>query len=69
MLTFEWFLLLALDFENRIFFAFSYIQYSNIAARVVRQALKEGGKADAAKRDITGIKFMKWENGKPVGKL
>merc|ERR1712001_337373 len=46
----------------------NYIQYSAIAARVVRQALKTDLKADAAKRDITGIKFVKWENGKPVGK-
>ena len=50
------------------YFIFSYIQYSNVAARVVRQALKNDLKADAGKRDITGIKFQKWEAGKPVGK-
>ena len=48
---------------------FSYIQYSAIAARVVRKALKEQLQADAAKRDITGIKFVKWEGGKAVGKF
>ena len=47
---------------------FSYIQYSNVAARVTRQALKADFKVDAAKRDIAGIKFQKWEAGKPVGK-
>merc|ERR1712223_402070 len=45
----------------------NYIQYSAIAARVVRKALKEQLQADAAKRDITGIKFVKWEGGKAVG--
>ena len=55
---------MTLTFSN----TFSYIQYSNVAARVTRQALKEAFKADAAKRDIAGIKFQKWEAGKPVGK-
>ena len=46
----------------------SYVQYSQIAARVVRKALKPELQADAAKRDIAGIKFRQWEGGKPVGK-
>jgi len=38
------------------------------AAKVTRQALKTGPLKDAAaKRDITNIKFQKWENGKAVG--
>ena len=36
---------------------------------MTRQALKADFKVDAAKRDIAGIKFQKWEAGKPVGKL
>ena len=48
---------------------FSYIQYSNIAARVVRKALKPELQADAAKREITSIKFQKWEGGKPIGEF
>ena len=44
------------------------MNYSNIAAKVVRKALKPELQADAAKRDIVSVKFMKWENGKPVGK-
>jgi len=46
----------------------NYVNYSNIAARVVRKALKPELQNDAAKREIVSIKFMKWENGKPVGK-
>ena len=46
----------------------SYIQYSNIAARVVRRALKPDLQADAAKREVSSIKFKKWINGKPEGK-
>jgi len=45
----------------------NYVNYSNIAAKVVRKALKPELQADAAKRDIVSVKFMKWENGKPVG--
>jgi len=35
---------------------------------VTRQALKPGAIKDAAtKREITSVKFQKWEAGKPVG--
>ena len=47
---------------------YSYVNYSNIAAKVVRKALKPELQADAAKRELVSIKFVKWENGKPVGK-
>ena len=48
---------------------FSYIQYSNVAAKVVRRCLKgDALKNDAAKREVTSIKFAKWEGGKQVGK-
>jgi len=46
----------------------NYIQYSSIAARCVRSALKQGVDTNAEKRAITSIKFQKWEAGKPVGK-
>lgn len=45
------------------------MQYSNIAARVVRRALKPELQADAAKREVSAIKFKKWINGKPEGKI
>jgi F-type H+-transporting ATPase subunit epsilon len=47
---------------------FSYIQYSQIAARVVRSSLKGEEKKLAAKRGEGLIKFKKWANGKPEGK-
>ena len=56
------------DSSNCVFPNFSYVQYSAIAARTVRKALKDSLKADADKRDVTAIKFVKWENGKAVGK-
>lgn len=46
----------------------TYINYSTIAARCTREALKKGVDANAEKRGITSIKFQNWENGKPVGK-
>ena len=45
----------------------SYVQYSNIAAKVVRRCLKPELKADAAKREVVSVKFTKWEGGKAVG--
>jgi len=44
----------------------NYIQYSSIAARVVRGALKAEFRAEAAKRADSGIKFTPWKDGKPV---
>merc|ERR1712223_2184715 len=42
----------------------NYIQYSNVAAKVVRRCLKgDALKTDAAKREVTSIKFAKWEGG------
>jgi len=45
----------------------NYVRYSNIAAQCVRKALKQELKEDAAKREISTIKFQKWEAGKAVG--
>ena len=47
---------------------FSYVQFSNIAARCVRAALKAEPAVAAEKRAIISIKFHKWEAGKPIGK-
>merc|ERR1712088_235937 len=45
----------------------NYIQYSQIAARVVRKSLKPEPKALADKRGDGGIKMKKWIGGKPEG--
>ncbi|XP_019762593.1 protein stunted isoform X1 [Dendroctonus ponderosae] len=44
----------------------NYINYSNIAAKVVRQALKTELRADAAKRNDSHVKITKWEGGKAI---
>ncbi|XP_066156825.1 protein stunted isoform X1 [Euwallacea fornicatus] len=44
----------------------NYINYSNIAAKVLRQALKADLRADAAKRNDSHIKVTKWQDGKPI---
>ncbi|XP_043258675.1 protein stunted-like isoform X1 [Colletes gigas] len=44
----------------------NYINYSQIAARLVRQALKPELRPEALKRDEANVRFTKWENGKPV---
>ncbi|XP_073951296.1 uncharacterized protein isoform X2 [Choristoneura fumiferana] len=54
--------------KKRSFFRFSkdeksYVNYSNIAARVLRRSLKSNLKDDAAKRDQTFIKIFFWANG------
>jgi F-type H+-transporting ATPase subunit epsilon len=45
----------------------NYVQYSNIAASCVRQALRKELQVDAAKRGLVNIKFQKFEKGKGVG--
>lgn len=50
------------------FCTFSYIQYSAIAARAVRQALKEPMKSEAAKREGSAIRIIKWKDGKAISK-
>lgn len=65
------------DFEVTVFpiwksqmrsFCFSYINYSNIAARVLRGALKPDLQAEASKRASSNVKFTKWTDGKPASK-
>ncbi|KAK3827686.1 MAG: mitochondrial ATP synthase epsilon chain-domain-containing protein [Benniella sp.] len=43
---------------------FTYLQYSQICARTVRNALKEEARVVATRRDQQGLKFAKWEAGK-----
>ncbi|XP_049293259.1 protein stunted-like [Anopheles funestus] len=47
----------------------NYINYSNIAARLVRKALKPELRAQAARREESHIALTKWQNGKPVEKI
>ncbi|XP_033222933.1 protein stunted-like isoform X1 [Belonocnema kinseyi] len=44
----------------------NYINYSQIAARLLRQALKTDLRVEAAKRDEANVKFTQWKDGKPV---
>ncbi|KAH0949176.1 hypothetical protein HN011_001157 [Eciton burchellii] len=44
----------------------NYINYSQIAARLVRQALKGDFKVEALKRDEVNVKFTQWKDGKPI---
>ncbi|XP_046658438.1 protein stunted-like, partial [Homalodisca vitripennis] len=45
---------------------FSYIQYSNIAAKLLRRALKADLRGEAAKRDESFVRFTPWKDGKPI---
>lgn len=47
---------------------YSYINFSTIAARMVRQALKSDLKNEALKRDVSSIKFTPWKDGKAISK-
>ncbi|XP_043478232.1 protein stunted-like isoform X2 [Leptopilina heterotoma] len=44
----------------------NYINYSQIAARLLRQALKAEFRVEAAKRDESSIKFTQWKDGKAI---
>ncbi|XP_043478221.1 protein stunted-like isoform X1 [Leptopilina heterotoma] len=46
----------------------NYINYSQIAARLLRQALKAEFRVEAAKRDESSIKFTQWKDGKAIRK-
>nr|CAD7585603.1 unnamed protein product [Timema genevievae] len=41
-----------------------YVNYSNIAARLLRKALKPELRADAAKREDSTVRFTPWKDGK-----
>jgi F-type H+-transporting ATPase subunit epsilon len=48
---------------------FSYINYSTIAAKLLRRSLKPQLKADAAKREESSIRFTPWKDGKAQSKF
>ena len=50
------------------FVCFSYINYSNIAARLLRRSLRKELRVEAEKRGESHIRFTPWANGKPVRK-
>jgi F-type H+-transporting ATPase subunit epsilon len=41
-----------------------YNKYTQIAARAVRQSLKENERVAAEKRGLTALKYQHWEGGK-----
>jgi F-type H+-transporting ATPase subunit epsilon len=42
----------------------SYINYSNIAAKLLRRALKPEFRTEAVRREDSSIKFTPWKDGK-----
>jgi len=48
---------------------FSYINYSNIAAKLVRRALKPEFRTEAARREDSSIRFIPWKDGKAQSKF
>ncbi|XP_026328858.1 protein stunted-like isoform X1 [Hyposmocoma kahamanoa] len=44
----------------------NYINYSSIAAKVLRKALKPEFRADALKRDVSHVRITPWANGRPA---
>ena len=43
---------------------YRYNKYTQIAARAVRQSLKEDERLVAEKRGLTALRYQHWENGK-----
>ncbi|XP_023311141.1 protein stunted-like isoform X3 [Anoplophora glabripennis] len=46
----------------------NYINYSNIAAKLLRRALKPDLRVEAEKRAEAHIRITKWVDGKPISK-
>ncbi|XP_018563558.1 protein stunted-like isoform X2 [Anoplophora glabripennis] len=44
----------------------NYINYSNIAAKLLRRALKPDLRVEAEKRAEAHIRITKWVDGKPI---
>ncbi|RTG85236.1 F-type H+-transporting ATPase subunit epsilon, partial [Schistosoma bovis] len=44
----------------------SYIRYSSICAKAVRECLKSEHKVDASKRVGKHVKVTNWKDGKPI---
>ena len=58
IVSFLYLLLLRTLIENR------YNKYTQIAARAVRQSLKENERVAAEKRGLTALRYQHWEDGK-----
>jgi hypothetical protein len=43
---------------------YRYNKYTQVAARAVRNSLKEGERVKAEKRGLTSLRYQQWENGK-----
>ncbi|KAF8263582.1 mitochondrial ATP synthase epsilon chain-domain-containing protein [Lactarius quietus] len=43
---------------------FTYNKYTQIAARAVRQSLKENERLAAERRGLTSLRYQHWEDGK-----
>ncbi|KAI8889583.1 hypothetical protein K501DRAFT_170388 [Backusella circina FSU 941] len=41
----------------------TYLQYTNICARSLRNSLKDDVRAIALRREQNNVRFAKWENG------
>jgi F-type H+-transporting ATPase subunit epsilon len=48
---------------------FSYVNYSNIAAKLLRRALKPEFRTEAVRREDSSIKFTPWKDGKAQSKF
>ncbi|XP_053602756.1 protein stunted isoform X1 [Plodia interpunctella] len=44
----------------------TYINYSNIAAKVLRRSLKQELRNEALRRDSSHVRITPWANGKPA---
>ncbi|RNA37997.1 ATP synthase subunit mitochondrial-like isoform X1 [Brachionus plicatilis] len=44
----------------------NYVQFSNIASRIVRRCVQENAKKDAIKREEAHARINKWQDGKMV---
>ncbi|KAG6446364.1 protein stunted isoform X1 [Manduca sexta] len=44
----------------------NYINYSNIAAKVLRRSLKPELRAEAMKRDESHVRITPWADGRPA---
>ncbi|KDR21988.1 ATP synthase subunit epsilon, mitochondrial [Zootermopsis nevadensis] len=42
----------------------TYVNYSNIAAKLLRRALKPEFRTEAARREDSNIRFTPWKDGK-----
>ena len=44
---------------------YRYSRYTQVAARAVRQSLKETERADAERRAFQALRYQEWKNGEP----